>query len=122
MTTLLRVHASLWWDLLMVCHHRHKPYDHNHYDSGNIMFLICNIILREYILKGLCEFMAAGSSRRVTNLPDGNLKYLTYSLDFIASWLFMACHHPVKLGGHRYFGSRDIIVFSLSRNKARPRN
>ena len=106
----------------MVGHHRHKPYDDNHYDSGNIMFLICNIILREYILKGLCEFMGAGSSRRVTNLPDGNIKYLTYSLDFIASWLFMACHHPVKLGGHRYFGSRDIIVFSLSRNKARLRN
>ena len=28
------------WELLVVCHHPSKPFDHKHCDSGNIMFLI----------------------------------------------------------------------------------
>ena len=30
----------------------------------------------------------------------------------------MASHHPAKFGGHRHYGSRDIMV--LSRDLARP--
>ena len=33
------------------------------------MVLVCHLISRVHMLKGLCEFMDGNSSRRVTTLP-----------------------------------------------------
>ena len=45
------------WELLAVCHHTDKSCDHNHCNSGDIMFLICHVTSREHMFKGLYEFM-----------------------------------------------------------------
>ena len=57
------------WELLKVCHHLGKCCEHRHYDSGGIVFLICYMISREHMFKGLCEFMGGIPSRRLTTFP-----------------------------------------------------
>ena len=49
--------------LLEVCHQPGKSCDHKHWDSQDIMFLIC------HLFKGLCEVMGGNFLRRVPTLP-----------------------------------------------------
>ena len=56
------------WELLAVCH-RHKSYDHKHWDSGDVVFLIFHVTSIEDIFKGLCKFMGGNPSLWVTTLP-----------------------------------------------------
>ena len=58
------------WELLTVCHHTDTSCGHKHCDSGYILFLISHATSRERMFKGLCEFMGASPSRRVTTLPS----------------------------------------------------
>ena len=57
MTTSLRAMRICGSELLAVCRHSDKSYDHKHCDSGGFMFFICQVISREYIFLVLCEFM-----------------------------------------------------------------
>ena len=43
--------------------------EHRPCDSGDILFLICNVTSLGHIFKGLCEFMGESLSRRVTPFP-----------------------------------------------------
>ena len=53
------------WELLKVCHHLGKSCEHKHYDSEDIMFLICHMTSRKHMFQGLCEFMGGIPSVRV---------------------------------------------------------
>ena len=45
------------WELLKVCHQLNKSCENRHYDSGDIVFLICQMTsLEEHMFKGLCVF------------------------------------------------------------------
>ena len=50
------------WELLVVCHHPSKSFDHKHCDSGN-MFLIC------HVASSLSKFFGGSFSQLVTTLP-----------------------------------------------------
>ena len=50
------------WELLVVCHHPSKSFDHKHCDSGNV-FLIC------HVTSYLCEFLGGSFFQLVTILP-----------------------------------------------------
>ena len=52
-----------------MCHHLDKSCEHRHYDSGDIVFLICHVTSRADMFKELCEFMGGIPSRRVTTFP-----------------------------------------------------
>ena len=46
---------------------------------------------------------------------SGDVKYLICHQFHRTTWFkdhvtFLACHHPVKFGSHRYYGSRDICL------------
>ena len=41
----------------MVCHHDDTFGDHRHYNSEDMMFLICHVVSHDYMVKGLCEFI-----------------------------------------------------------------
>ena len=61
-------HLTEWlWEILVllleVCHQPGKSCDHKHWDSQDIMFLIC------HLFKGLCEVMGGNFLRRVPTLP-----------------------------------------------------
>ena len=57
------------WELLTVYHYSDKFNDHNHCDSGDITFLICDLTSRDYMFKGLREFMTGSFLLSVTTLP-----------------------------------------------------
>ena len=46
------------WELFAVCQHPDKSSEHKNGDSGYIIFLICHATYRDYIFKGMCEFMS----------------------------------------------------------------
>ena len=56
-------------ELLKIRHHLNKSCEHKHYDGGDIVLLISQVTSREYMFKGLREFMGGIPSRRVTTLP-----------------------------------------------------
>ena len=45
----------------MLFHYADKSCDHKHRDGGDV-FLICHVTSRDYMFKGLCEFMGGSSS------------------------------------------------------------
>ena len=55
-------------ELLPICHHLDKSFDHKYYDSEDVMFLICYVTSCEYIFTALYEFMGGNSSWRGTTL------------------------------------------------------
>ena len=59
-------HLNLSLEVLAVRHHPDKSCDHKHYDSGNIMLLICHFTPRESreheMFKVLCKFMGGSHS------------------------------------------------------------
>ena len=57
------------WELLKVCPHLSKSCEHRHYNSGDIVFLICHVTSCEHMCKGLCDLMGGIPSWRVTNFP-----------------------------------------------------
>ena len=50
------------WELLVLFHYADKSCDHKHRDGDDIKFLICHVTSRDYMFKGLCEFMGESSS------------------------------------------------------------
>ena len=58
-----------------------KSGDHRHCGSGDIMVLLCYVILKYHVTKGLSNV--------------GVLK---------------VCQHSAKFGGHKHCGSRDIMA------------
>ena len=59
-----------WWfiriyggKLLAVCHQPDKSCDHEHWDNGEILFLICHVTSRELCLKGYVNLWLARSFR-----------------------------------------------------------
>ena len=123
------------WEPLTVCHHPGKSCKYKHCDSGDLVFLVWNVTLREHVFKGLCKFMGGSLPWRVRTSPClvyckwwykvFNLSHdLTKPRDWtiiklFESELFMEWHHLPRFG-YRYCGSRD--VFSLSPDLARPRD
>ena len=67
-TTSLKDPANIWVELPALCHHPDKSCDHGHYDSGDIVFLICHVTSREHMFKGLCEFVGGSPLWCVTTL------------------------------------------------------
>ena len=52
-------------------YHRAKYGHHKHStDGGDIMFLVCDMILQDYGNKGLSNFMGGSHSRQVSILPS----------------------------------------------------
>ena len=49
------------WEVLVLFHYADKSCDHKHRDGGDV-FLICHVTSRDYMFKGLCEFMGGSSS------------------------------------------------------------
>ena len=47
----------------MLCHYADKSCDHKHCDGGYIMFLTFHVNTREYMFKGLWEFVGRSPSR-----------------------------------------------------------
>ena len=68
----------------MVGHTPPKFCVYKHCGGGDVMVLVCHVILKEQVIKRSCDLM-----RRV---------YLWFS------------HTPTKCGGHRHRGSGDIMV------------
>ena len=50
-------------ELLAICYHPDESCEHKHCDSGDIMFSICHVTSREYMFKGLYEFIGGSTSR-----------------------------------------------------------
>ena len=57
------------WELLKVSPHLGKSCEHRHYDSGDIVFLICHVTSCEHMCKGLCDFMGGIPSWKVATFP-----------------------------------------------------
>ena len=53
-----------------VSHHLHKFCGHRYCGSGEIMVLVCHVILEEHVIKGWSNIMGRGKSRQVTSLPS----------------------------------------------------
>ena len=53
---------------LKVCHHSSKFGAHRGCESGDIMVLVCDMILQDHVIKGSCDFMD-GRPWQVTTLP-----------------------------------------------------
>ena len=51
------------YELLVSCDHADKYCGHEHYDVGDIVFLVCHVTSRKHMIKGLCEFMSGNPSR-----------------------------------------------------------
>ena len=56
------------WELLAVCHHPDKFGDQRHFDSGDIMNLICQLTSLDHMFKALHELMGGMPSRYAGNL------------------------------------------------------
>ena len=50
------------WEDLMLRHYAYKSCDQNQCEGGHII-LIFHVTFREYMFKGLCEFMGGSPSR-----------------------------------------------------------
>lgn len=48
---------------LIVRHHPTKSGVDRHCDSGNIMGLVCHIVLEEHVIEGSCDFMGKSPHR-----------------------------------------------------------
>ena len=53
---------------LKLCQHRAKFAERRHYDSEDIMVLLCQVISQDYVIKVPCHFMGRRPSREVTTL------------------------------------------------------
>ena len=47
----LEVMEIYWWELLAICHHPEMSCNHNHSDSGDIVFLIYHVTFGKTIFK-----------------------------------------------------------------------
>ena len=54
----------------MASHQLAKFGDHRHCDSGDIMILVCHMILQDHVIKWSFEFTGRIPSRYVTILPS----------------------------------------------------
>ena len=57
------------WELLKVSHRLGKSCEHEHYGSGDMVFLIRQVTALKHMFKGLCKFMGGSPSQRVTTFP-----------------------------------------------------
>ena len=69
------------WEPLTVCHHPGKSCKYKHCDSGDLVFLVWNVTLREHVFKGLCNLwveVCHGESEppNVWSTASGDTKYL----------------------------------------------
>ena len=67
----------------MVSHHPAKFGYHEHFDSGDIIVLVCHVTLQDHMINGSCDFMVR---------------------------TLMLGHHPAKSCGHGHCGSEDIMI------------
>ena len=56
---LIKGRLSLWLGVIAGFHHP----DQTHFVSGDLLFLICHVILQEHAIKGSCDFMARSLSQ-----------------------------------------------------------
>ena len=54
----------------MVGYHPAKLDSHKHSDSGDIMVLVCHVILQDEVIKELCELIGTIPSKYVIILPS----------------------------------------------------
>ena len=50
-----------WWELLAICHHPDMSYNHNHSDSGDIVFLIYHVTFAKPYLNGYMNLRVEAS-------------------------------------------------------------
>ena len=51
-------------------YHSAKFGGHQHCGSGDIVVLVCHVILQDHMINGSCDFMSRSPSREVTILPS----------------------------------------------------
>ena len=54
----------------MVSHQPDKFAGHRHCGSGDIMILVCHVILQDHLIKGSCDSTPRRPSRQVTIFPS----------------------------------------------------
>ena len=64
LTLVMRSKGNLFlgWELLTISHHPMKFGVNRYCVSGDIMGLVCHVILQYHMIKGLCDFMGQSSS------------------------------------------------------------
>ena len=70
---LSRDQSVIWlYDLepLKLSHHSFRFGGHGHYGSGDIIVLVCHVILQVHVIKVSCNYKGKSSSRKVTILPS----------------------------------------------------
>ena len=56
--------------LLRGSHHQNKFCGHRHCESGNIIILVCHVILQDYLTQTFSNIMGSSPSRLVTFLQS----------------------------------------------------
>ena len=51
---------------LKVSHHANRFGGHRHFGSGDLIVLAYHVILQDYVIKGLYDFMVRSQSRQLT--------------------------------------------------------
>ena len=107
-------------ELDKVIHNPTKFDDHRHSGIGDVLVLVCHVILQVDVIKKSCDLMDRNPSRKVTILSSlvtistsgvetkwfSVVTWSSKSLWWkrhITSWLgaFTVSHHPTRFGGHR---------------------
>ena len=104
-------------ELLIFCHHHVKFGIRRYYGSGDIMGLVCHVILQrlETRSKTLPSLVAIGTLLVDIMVFDYHLPLQDHmirgSCDFMEE---RQVNHPVRFGGHRYCGSGNIFLLLFS--------
>ena len=85
-----------YWEPLKVIQHPTKYGHHSHFGSGDLIVLVCHLILEDHVIKDSCDFISRGQSSLVTIL------------------LCSVNTGTMVLGIHAIFISNAFFLFSLS--------
>ena len=116
----------------MVSHHPAKCSGHRHCGcgSGDIIVLLCKMILQKHLVKELCDFL--GGSPMVNHRPakfgdhghcdSGDIMVLVCHVILQGHVIkascepLVVCHHLAKFCCHRHYGSGDIFLMVDEQN------
>ena len=99
------------WKALTLGYHTATFGGFRHSGNRDKIFLVCRVISKDHVFKGLCDFMGGN-----TSICDVTFQDYTWSNGLVTLWkgrqLLIVWSHPARPDGQRHFGSGD--VFNLS--------
>ena len=103
---------AMWihgWKALTLGYHTATFGGFRHSGNRDKIFLVCRVISKDHVFKGLCDFMGGN-----TSICDVTFQDYTWSNGLVTLWkgrqLLIVWSHPARPDGQRHFGSGDMFL------------